>query len=181
MGTCSPQCYQVFWTNEVKANPSKILSIPFIPVYGPEVYPAHVLRITMRTKVPTQEEVNVLSKYLEKPLAQGVTMMYMGYKTLDHGKITDGLRLCRTDPVYEWSAKAWVDNLAAYYVQDLRRMDVPTSRASIGGVTISLSVPKGQSEMKLLACPSCGAGLNQVAVRGQTIKCSYCSSSFEVT
>jgi hypothetical protein len=180
-GCCSTTCYQAYWVAEVGKDPSKILTLPYIPVFTPEAFNAHMLKIISKAPHPTAEDIDVLFHYMDKPIAQGVTMMYMGFKNLDHSNITNGLKLCRNDPVYEKFARQWVDNLATDYVADLRRLDVPTSRTTMGGVTITLSMPKGQSEMKLHACPSCGAGLDKVAVRGQTVKCSYCNSSFEVT
>lgn len=180
-GCCSPSCYQTYWERVVKHNPWHVLDIPILPLYRPEFYAAHVIAITHRSGQPTSEDIQVLGHYIENPLAQGITMMYEGYKSLDFGKITDGLRICRGDPTYHTYAKEWVDNLAVFYINDLKRFDIPTNQANMGGVSISLTMPKNQSQMKLHSCPSCGAQMEQMAVRGQTVKCSFCSSTFEIT
>ena len=50
----------------------------------------------------------------------------------------------------------------------------------MGGVSITLSVPKGKSEMRIHSCPSCGAQLDFIAVRGQVVNCQFCKSTFEI-
>ncbi|MEE9116857.1 MAG: hypothetical protein V3U09_08175 [Thermoplasmata archaeon] len=46
--------------------------------------------------------------------------------------------------------------------------------------SITLSVPKGKSEMRIHSCPSCGAQLDFIAVRGQVVNCQFCKSTFEI-
>lgn len=107
-------------------------------------------------------------------------MMVSAYNALEFEGITDGLRIARNDWVYTRYLKVWVDDLAESYIRELKRFDIPTSSARIGGVSIALTVPRGQTQMQLHACPSCGASMEAIAVRGQTVKCSFCSSTFVV-
>jgi hypothetical protein len=181
LGTCSATCYQEYWKREVSADPHRVRQIPYAGLHTPEVFDANILYMVLNTKKPTADTIQMLSMYPKRPLAQGLIIMYNGHKDLDHSMITDGLRLCRNDPTYESIARGWVDNLATTYVAELKRLDVPTNRANLGGVQISLSVPRNQNQMKLHQCPSCSAAMDQVAFRGQVVKCPFCGSTFEIT
>jgi hypothetical protein len=181
LGACSPACYETLWETEINAEPYLINELPYIPLFSPQVFEGHVYKMIKSTKLPTAGHIEVLGHYHDRPLAQGITIMYTGFKDLDHGKITDGLRLCRNDPTYERMAKEWVDNVAHTYVADLKRLDVPTSRTTVGGVQIAITMPRQQNKMKLHQCPSCGAQMDTVAFRGQVVRCSFCSSTFEIT
>ena len=180
-GFCSQECKDNYWIREVVKNPKRILDAQALGLEfnQPLFYEANIVRVT-NTDGCDAEKIAALSHYLEHPLAQGITLMYEGHKSLDHKKIVDGLRLCRNDPLYERIAKKWVDGLAEQYVKDLRSFDVPTSRAEIGGITLTLTVPQNEKEMKIRLCPSCGAGIERIAVRGQTVKCEYCKSVFQI-
>jgi hypothetical protein len=180
-GCCGPECYKRYWISEIKMNPTRIIQLPPLPIYTPDLFEAHLTGIMMCSNQPSSEAIAVLQKYSDRLLAQGIIMMRNGFQTLDHSKITDGLRLCRSDLFYERRARGWVDALAAHYVQDLKRMDVATSRANLGGVTVSIGVPKDQSGTRLVLCPSCGAHIDQIAIRGQSIKCGYCNSVFQIS
>jgi predicted Zn finger-like uncharacterized protein len=180
-GCCSNACYQTYWEQSLMLNPSNIMKIPFLAVFRPEFYTAHMFRLMGTTSVPSKEDIAMLAHYIQYPLAQGITMMYNGAKDLDSSLITDGLRICRNDMLYERHAKKWVDNLAERYIREFKRFDIPTNKAMMGGVAITLTVPQGQSQMKLHSCPSCGANFEKVAIRGQTVRCEFCSSTFEIT
>jgi len=179
-GCCSLECYQRYWTSEVVNVPSRILELPYLKIYTSEVFAAHLVGIISTSKQPSSEAIEILKKYSDRPLAQGIIMMHMGFKTLDHSKITDGLRLCRSDILYEQIARQWVDALATSYVQDLKRLDVATSRADLGSVVVSVAPQKGQNDPRLTQCPACGARVEQMVVRGQTVRCVYCGSVFQV-
>jgi hypothetical protein len=124
--------------------------------------------------------IGLLQKYLENPMAQGIVKMYEGSKDLNYSLILEGFKLCRQDPEYK-TFRNNVDNLAERYIDELKRFDVPTSSAELGGVTITLTMPQNQKEMKVHSCPSCGATLDVIAVRGQVKKCHFCSSTFQIT
>lgn len=124
--------------------------------------------------------IGLLQRYMANPMAQGIVKMYEGSKDLDYPRILEGFKLCRQDPVYS-SYKQNIDNLAERYVGELKRYDVPTSSTQVGGVTITLSMPQNQKEMKLHSCPSCGASLDKIAVRGQVMSCQFCNSTFQIT
>ena len=179
-GCCSNQCYETYWRKWVGQNPHTINKIPFLPIYEKQFYAAHMCRLAATKRAPGPEDIMWMSKFIEFPLAQGLTMMHNSYQALEFEGITDGLRIARNDPVYTQYLKRWVDDLAESYIRELKRFDVPTRSANIGGVQISLAVPKGQNQMRLNSCPSCGAQLDIIAVRGQTVKCSFCSSTFQV-
>jgi hypothetical protein len=125
-------------------------------------------------------KIGLLRRYMENPMAQGILKMFEGSKDLNYPQILEGFKLCRQDPRYALY-RSKVDDLAERYIADLKRFDVPTSSAELGGVTITLAMPKNQKEMKVHSCPSCGATLDVIAVRGQVKKCQFCSSTFEVT
>jgi hypothetical protein len=180
-GCCSPACYQSYWEGWVSRDPSMIDRLPYIPVFSPAVFDAHVHRMVHSAKLPSAGHIQLLQRYHDRPLAQGIIIMYNGFKDLDHSKVTDGLRLCRNDPSYERIAKAWVDRVAHAYVADLKKLDVPTSRANLGGVQIALTMPSSQNQMKLHQCPSCSAQMDTIAFRGQVVRCSFCGSTFEIT
>jgi hypothetical protein len=117
---------------------------------------------------------------MENPMAQGILKMHEGSKDLDYSKILEGFKLCRQDQVYAMYRRN-VDDLAERYVGELKRFDVPTTSAEIGGVTISLQMPQNQKQMKVHSCPSCGSSLDMIAVRGQVMKCQFCNSTFQIT
>jgi len=179
-GCCSNQCYEAYWRDQMAKSPTQVNKIPFLPIFEPPFYAAHMCRMSATRKAPTPEDIQWMSKYIDQPLAQGLTMMFNAYNALEFEGITDGLRIARNDWVYTRYLKVWVDDLAEAYIKELKRFDVPTRSANLGGVQISLSVPKGQNQMQLHACPSCGANMERIAVRGQTVKCSFCSSTFKV-
>ncbi|MCK4444385.1 MAG: hypothetical protein KAW09_07565, partial [Thermoplasmata archaeon] len=109
-----------------------------------------------------------------------ILKMYEGSKNLNYSQILEGFKQCRLDPVYS-TYKQDVDDLAERYIGELKRFDVPTSSAELGGVTITLAMPQNQKEMKVHSCPSCGATLDRIAVRGQVMKCQFCNSTFQIT
>ena len=60
------------------------------------------------------------------------------------------------------------------YVNDLKELDVPTARAEVGGVMVTVTHPKDQPTARMQQCPSCGARADRLAVRGQSVRCTYC-------
>ncbi|MHA1962716.1 MAG: FYVE zinc finger domain-containing protein [Candidatus Thorarchaeota archaeon] len=121
-----------------------------------------------------------LERYMEYPMAQGIAKMIEGSTDLNYQQILEGFKLCRQDSAYSVFQHK-VDNLAEGYIAELKRFDVPTSATELGGVMITLSMPQNQKEMKVHSCPSCGATLDKIAVRGQVMKCQFCSSTFQIT
>lgn len=121
-----------------------------------------------------------LEEYMEHPMAQGIVKMREGSTDLNYQQILEGFKLCRQDSAYIMYRDR-VDSLAEGYIAELKRFEVPTSATKLGGVTITLSIPQNQKEMKLHSCPSCGATLDRIAVRGQVMKCQFCNSTFQIT
>ena len=178
-GCCTQECYQKYWTQRIAYYPNEIVSLPASGLHGPEYYRAYIIAITY-TPGCSAEKIAIISNYLDQPLGQGITVMFEGYKALDFNKITGGLKICRSDPMYEGRVKFWVDDLAQNYMQELKRFEQPTGKVDMAGVTIALAMPREQTEMKLHTCPSCGAGMDRIAVRGQTVRCSFCESTFSI-
>ncbi len=125
------------------------------------------------------QDENLLRKWMEQPMAQGIVRMRQGYRDLDYSEIMEGFKLARRDPYYG-TFKEKLDSFAESYIHELKRFDVPTSTAQMGAVSITLSVPKGKSEMRIHSCPSCGATLDFIAIRGQVVNCQFCKSTFEI-
>ena len=126
-------------------------------------------------------QVAALQHCVEKPMAQGLLSMYEGHRALVHSGVMDGLKLCRSDPLYEKeTVRLWVNALAENYVEDLKRLDLPTARSSTRDSTVTPQLPPGRSEMTVLACPSCGKTLDHVAVKGTSVRCDACGGTFRV-
>jgi hypothetical protein len=179
-GCCSPACERNYWADQIISDPSKILNAPnYFRFIEPVFYEANV-RLVVATAGCDAWKLSILSNYMNRPLAQGIVLIDEGHKSLDHGKIIEGLRLCRNDIIYEGVAKNWVDTLADSYVRDLKTFDVPTSKAQIGGITLTITTPQNQKDMILRSCPSCSAAIDQIAVKGQTVKCRFCGSVFQI-
>ncbi|MCK4949210.1 MAG: hypothetical protein KAS60_03870 [Thermoplasmata archaeon] len=144
--------------------------------YALKSYPGTLHLFLFRGK----QDENLLRKWMEQPLAQGIVRMRQGYRDLDYSEIMEGFKLARRDPYYP-TFKSKLDAFAESYIHELKRFDVPTSTSQMGGVSITLSVPKGKSEMRIHSCPSCGATLDFIAIRGQVVNCQFCKSTFEIT
>lgn len=188
VGFCSKECLKnAIRGGRIKLNISPRLDEKryYLYVYGdddmllPEFY-VDYMRIIAEEKNISMF-VYVLSKYADKPLAQGLLTMFEGYKSLDYEKIIKGIQLCRNDDLYhhDTEIKSSIDSIAKDYVEDLKCYDVPTSKVTMGNVTVTLTIPKGKNEMRIFACPSCGSPLNKIAVRGQVVKCDHCGGVFE--
>jgi hypothetical protein len=179
-GCCSPLRERSYWAGQILGDPCMILKAPSqFRFFEPVFYEANV-RLVISTAGCDGWKLAILSNYMNRPLAQGIALIHEGHKSLDHGKIIEGLRLCRNDIVYEGVAKNWVDTLADSYVRDLKTFDVPTSKAQIGGITLTITTPQNQKDMILRSCPSCAAAIDQIAVKGQTVKCRFCGSVFQI-
>lgn len=125
-------------------------------------------------------DFSLLNRHIENPMAQGIVKMSEASKDLNYQEMLDGLKLCRRDPVYA-TYKAQMDDLGERYIKELKRYDVPTTTAQIGGVSITLAIPQNQTEMRVHSCPSCGAPLDRIAVRGQVMRCDHCNCTFQIT
>jgi len=115
---------------------------------------------------------------MDKPLAQGLIMMYEGHNLSDYVKITEGLKLCRTDPTYNnKETKEWIAPMAMRYLTCLdKSVKRPTTTAKGQHVTIELSLCVTKVEF----CPSCGANINKIVHKGEIIKCDYCGSVIRI-
>jgi len=189
-GCCSQSCYEQYITSEITRAPLQIINpkllqeegdnkILFTKILGqPEFYQATLIWIMKNFKTLDAVSVKVLSSYMDKPLAQGLIMMYEGHNLSDYVKITEGLKLCRTDPTYNnKETKEWIAPMAMRYLTCLdKSVKRPTTTAKGQHVTIELSLCVTKVEF----CPSCGANINKIVHKGEIIKCDYCGSVIRI-
>ena len=141
------------------------------------IFFSHVLNNL--SKEINENVIHILNQYKERKIVQGLIMMINGYKDLDSQKIISGLQLCRRSSEYpKW--KYSIDRLAKEWLDDVGSFIKKANVVKTDGIVFQITIPKSQTSTKLLTCPACGAPLNKIVVRGETVKCPHCGSVFVV-